>query len=88
MEIIVQADAECATELAARIISTRIRERPTLVLGLATGRTMECIYESLADMHRNGLDFSGCSSFSLDGYIGLEPGLPPLIPCHDAAPAV
>ena len=76
MEIIVQSDAEHATELAARIISTRIRERPTLVLGLATGRTMERIYERLADMHRNGLDFSGCSSFNLDEYIGLEPDDP------------
>ena len=76
MEIIVQADAERATELAARIISTRIRERPTLVLGLATGRTMERIYERLADMHRNGLDFSGCSSFNLDEYIGVEPDAP------------
>jgi glucosamine-6-phosphate deaminase len=76
VEIIVQADAERATELAARIISTRIRERPTLVLGLATGRTMERIYERLADMHRNGLDFSGCSSFNLDEYIGLEPDAP------------
>ncbi len=76
MEIIVQADAERATELAARIIATRIRERPTIVLGLATGRTMERIYEHLADMHRNGLDFSGCSSFNLDEYIGLDPDDP------------
>ena len=76
MEIIVQSDAERATELAARIISSRIRERPTLVLGLATGRTMKRVYEHLAEMHRQGLDFSHCSSFNLDEYIGLEPGDP------------
>lgn len=76
MEIIVQADAECAAGLAARMISARLRERPTLVLGLATGRTMERIYQRLAEMHRNGLDFSSCSAFNLDEYIGLEPGDP------------
>jgi glucosamine-6-phosphate deaminase len=73
VEIIIQANAERATGLAARIVSARIRARPDLVLGLATGRTMERIYERLVEMHRgDGLDFSGCSSFNLDEYVGLE----------------
>ncbi|NMC63205.1 MAG: glucosamine-6-phosphate deaminase, partial [SAR324 cluster bacterium] len=42
--------------------------------GLATGRTMESVYDLLAKMHKNeGLDFSGCQTFNLDEYIGVPP---------------
>ena len=68
MEVIVQPDADAAAGLAARLIAARVREKPDLVLGLATGRTMERVYDRLAAME---LDFSGCRSFNLDEYIGL-----------------
>jgi glucosamine-6-phosphate deaminase len=56
--------------LAARLIAARVRAKPDLVLGLATGRTMERVYDLLAAMQ---LDFSGCRSFNLDEYIGVPP---------------
>lgn len=74
MEVIIQPTAEAASLLVARIVAKELRANPHLVLGLATGRTMECVYALLARMHReDGLDFSLCSTFNLDEYVGLGP---------------
>ncbi|MBI5686487.1 MAG: glucosamine-6-phosphate deaminase [Verrucomicrobia bacterium] len=74
MEVIIQPTAEKAAELVARLIAKRLLEKPTLVLGLATGRTMEQVYGYLAGMHqRERLDFSLCRTFNLDEYVGLAP---------------
>ena len=46
--------------------------KPDLVLGLATGRTMERVYDRLvATQGSEGLDFSRCRTFNLDEYIGV-----------------
>jgi len=72
MEVIIRPNAEAATDLAARVLAREIRLRPKLVLGLATGRTMERLYRNLVTMHReDGLDFSLLTTFNLDEYIGL-----------------
>ena len=77
MEVILRPTAGDAAQLAARLIATRLRERHDLVLGLATGRTMEVVYDILAGLHTNeGLDFSLCRTFNLDEYIGLTPDDP------------
>jgi glucosamine-6-phosphate deaminase len=56
------------TSLAAKLIAARLCAKPDLVLGLATGRTMDQVYDRLVAMN---LDFSCCRSFNLDEYIGL-----------------
>jgi len=72
MEIAIRPDTNAACNLVADIIANAISEKPDLVLGLATGRTMEQLYARLAEMHRNdGLDFSRCRTFNLDEFIGL-----------------
>ena len=72
MEVIIQPNVEQAAELTARLIAVRLRAKPDLVLGLATGRTMERVYDRLADTQRSGgLDFSRCRTFNLDEYIGI-----------------
>jgi glucosamine-6-phosphate deaminase len=72
MEVIIQPDALMAARLAAGIIDRELRANPSLVLGLATGATMEAVYADLAHRHRdNGLDFSLCRTFNLDEYVGL-----------------
>lgn len=71
MEVIIRPDPEQAAQLAARLIAKRLRAKPDLVLGLATGRTMERVYTELVEQHRAGLDFSGCRTFNLDEYLGL-----------------
>jgi glucosamine-6-phosphate deaminase len=77
VEVIIQPDERAAAGLVARIIARELRSNPHLVLGLATGRTMEGVYGELARMHRQeGLDFSLCHTFNLDEYVGLRPGSP------------
>lgn len=74
MEVIVRPDAASAAGLAAALIADRLRANPALVLGLATGRTMDAVYALLVAMK---LDFARCRSFNLDEYIGLpadDPG--------------
>jgi glucosamine-6-phosphate deaminase len=70
MEVIIRPDKENATKLTANILAENIIKKPTLILGLATGRTMEELYDKLAVMN---LDFTSCKSFNLDEYIGIEP---------------
>lgn len=73
MEVIVRPDAEAAVALVARLIEERLRARPELVLGLATGRTMERVYDRLA---ASGVSFARARTFNLDEYIGLAPDDP------------
>jgi glucosamine-6-phosphate deaminase len=77
VEVIVQTNKETAALLVARIVAHDLRSSPHLVLGLATGKTMECVYRHLVRMHREeGLDFSLCETFNLDEYVGLFPSNP------------
>jgi len=72
MEVIIVPDPHKAALLTARILEKELRAMPERVLGLATGRTMEAVYALLAAIHpREGLDFSRCSTFNLDEYIGI-----------------
>lgn len=72
MQVIIRPDAGSACELTARLIQDEIRLDPHLVLGLATGRTMERLYDRLVEMFEAGeLSLAGCTSFNLDEYIGL-----------------
>lgn len=73
MEVIIRPDADAAARLAARIIAHDLRANPKLVLGLATGRTMEAVYGRLVRLHHDErLDFSLCQTFNLDEYVGLR----------------
>ena len=77
MQVIIRGTKEDAVNLTAAIIARELRAKPNLVLGLATGRTMEALYARLAGMHREeGLDFSLAVTFNLDEYIGLPPDHP------------
>ncbi|OPZ24904.1 MAG: Glucosamine-6-phosphate deaminase 1 [Lentisphaerae bacterium ADurb.BinA184] len=74
MEVVIRPDALSAARLAARLVADALRAKPRLVLGLATGRTMERVYAELARLHTDeGLDFSLCRTFNLDEYVGLSP---------------
>src|SRR5258705_2736298 len=77
MEVIIQPNQEAAASLVARIVAKELRANPHLVLGLATGKTMERVYRHLVRMHKEEkLDFSLCSTFNLDEYVGLFPSDP------------
>jgi glucosamine-6-phosphate deaminase len=77
MEVIIQPNQETAAALVARIVARELRTNPHLVLGLATGKTMECLYRHLVILHQTEeLDFSLCRTFNLDEYVGLFPSDP------------
>ena len=72
MEVIILPDRDKAAQLVARIVAKELRAKLRLVLGLATGRTMERVYQQIVEIHRQGgLNFSLCTTFNLDEYIGL-----------------
>ena len=62
---------------AARDIAEAIKEKSatnsSFVLGLATGTTMDPLYDELVRMHKeDNLDFSSVICFNLDNYVGLS----------------
>ena len=73
MKILICPDAASARSVAARVLKRQIAKKPSSVLGLATGRTMEAIYQLLVTDHREkNLDFSSVTTFNLDEYVGLD----------------
>jgi len=73
MEVVIRPTAESASDLVAGLIAREIRENPRIVMGLASGNTMESVYARLVQMHLGErLDFAGCRTFNLDEYVGLS----------------
>jgi len=73
MDVVIRPTAEAAADLVARVIAREMRSNPRLVMGLASGNTMESVYARLVQMHcEEGLDFSACRTFNLDEYVGLS----------------
>ena len=63
------ADAAAA---AATLVAIQLRDQPSSVLGLPTGRTSFGIYEELVRLHQAGAaDFSRAHTLNLDEFIGL-----------------
>ncbi|MBK8946530.1 MAG: glucosamine-6-phosphate deaminase [Ignavibacteriae bacterium] len=74
MLVIIKNDYESLSNEAAKVIADRLKKKPNLVLGLATGSTPLGLYKELIRMHKyEGLDFSKVVTFNLDEYIGLPP---------------
>ncbi len=53
MEAIIRPDADSAARLVEQIITGELHRNPSLVLGLATGRTMESVYRLLVEKHQD-----------------------------------
>ena len=51
MEVVIRPNAEAAADLVARVIAQAMLGNPRLVMGLATGNTMESVYARLVQMH-------------------------------------
>lgn len=72
MEILIRPTAAHVARLTARLVLDRARAKPDLVLGCATGRTMEAVYQELvAGQARGDADLRGIRTFNLDEYVGL-----------------
>lgn len=73
MEIFIVPNAEQAERTTAALVIDRLNAKQNLVLGCATGRTMEGVYDELVRRARSeSLDFSRVSTFNLDEYVGLD----------------
>ncbi len=69
MEIVILPDPEQVQKLAAKIVKAQVTQEPNLVLGCATGSTMEGFY---AELLRHGAILDGVTTFNLDEYLGLD----------------
>jgi glucosamine-6-phosphate deaminase len=68
---------ELVAQALARRVASALRERPSIVLGLPTGRTPIAMYEKLRRLHsEEGLSFARASTFNLDEFVGVNPGHP------------
>jgi glucosamine-6-phosphate deaminase len=73
VEVIIVADPNAAAEIAADAIGRLIIEKPSAVLGLATGSSQVETYRRLIDRCIAGqISFADTSAFLLDEYIGLQ----------------
>lgn len=74
MDIVILPTAAHAERFTARLVADRIRSKPDLVLGCATGRTMEGIYDELVTVAAaESISFARVSTFNLDEYVGIAP---------------
>ena len=69
MKFIKEKNYEELSQIAGDIIIQQIKEKPTTILGLATGSSPVGIYKYLA---KSGTDFSRVKSVNLDEYVGLD----------------
>jgi glucosamine-6-phosphate deaminase len=77
MQLIIEKDYSSMSKRSAEIFAINIRQKPDLVLGLATGSTPIGAYKELIRMHREeNLDFSKVVTFNLDEYYSLTPDNP------------
>lgn len=64
-------ERDAAVALAGELLAALAR-RPSLVLGLPTGRTPVALYRRLVELHAQGrADFSQVTTFNLDEFLGL-----------------
>lgn len=66
-------DASSIADAVSNTLIEKIRSKPEVVLGLATGGTMEPVYARFVErVRRQGVDVSKLRSFNLDEYVGLS----------------
>ncbi|MFJ7727913.1 glucosamine-6-phosphate deaminase [Neobacillus sp. NPDC097160] len=73
MKIIEVKDYTEMSQKAAEYILEKVRQNPTIKLGLATGGTPVGTYKKLIEDHqKNGTSYQNVTTFNLDEYIGLS----------------
>ena len=65
----VETDYDAMSQKGAQIFAKAMKEQPQGAFGFATGSTPIGLYKELVQMHKkDGLDFSGITTFNLDEY--------------------
>ena len=76
-KIIIKENYEELSRAANELFRRLLTQNPEAVIGLATGSSPLGLYREMAADCKNGLtDYSFCTSFNLDEYIGLAPDHP------------
>lgn len=71
--LVIVKDGGSAAAIAADMLAREIAAVSDTVLGLATGRTMESVYEHLVPLlAKRSLSFENVTTFNLDEYVGLS----------------
>lgn len=77
MNIRVFSSEQDAARACAALVGDAVRQKPSLVLGLPTGRSPLNVYRELVALHQRGeLDLSQVTTFNLDEFLGLPPDDP------------
>jgi len=77
MRIILSKSTEEAVDTVTTIILDKLASHPSMVLGLATGRTMEPVYaEWVAKVRANPIKMDKAFFFMLDEYLGIDENHP------------
>ena len=77
MKILILDTADEVARAVGQRVSKALAARPSLVLGLPTGRTPIATYAELRRRHRRGAaDFSHAATFNLDEFAGVAPAHP------------
>ena len=73
MKVILTESYEESAKITADLIQAAVSEKPDLLLGLATGGTMEGVYANVVEMYKEGkIDFSNARTVNLDEYINCD----------------
>lgn len=74
MQVTIAENYQALSKQAAEIVAAQIINKPTSVLGLATGVTPLGMYEELVSLHKAGLvSFKEVTTFNLDEFVGISP---------------
>ena len=77
MEVKVFRNAVEASEFVADEMAKQIKKQQNSTLGVATGRTMDAIYDRFVNQaKKDELDVSKVKAFAVDEYLGLKKGSP------------
>lgn len=73
MKVLIAKNYEDMSGKASEHILNRIKAKPNIVLGLATGSTPTRLYQNLIKDHKeNGTSYRQIITFNLDEYVGLS----------------
>lgn len=77
MKVLIHQTQATAADCVAGLFADRLARHPETVLGLATGGTMEAVYDRLIARFEAGeMSMAQAQSFNLDEYVGLSPDHP------------
>ena len=71
MKVNIFATEEEAAVAAVEYVNHYVKNNPNAVLGLATGSTPLSLYAGMIKGCKEGIDYSGVTTFNLDEYVGL-----------------